>query len=38
MVEPIAANMGVVPPTPGFLAALRARPAAPARCWSSTRS
>ena len=23
MVEPIAANMGVVPPTPGFLAALR---------------
>jgi glutamate-1-semialdehyde 2,1-aminomutase len=24
MVEPIAANMGVVPPTPGFLAALRA--------------
>jgi glutamate-1-semialdehyde 2,1-aminomutase len=24
LVEPIAANMGVVPPTPGFLAALRA--------------
>jgi glutamate-1-semialdehyde 2,1-aminomutase len=24
MVEPVAANMGVVPPTPGFLAALRA--------------
>jgi glutamate-1-semialdehyde 2,1-aminomutase len=24
MVEPIAANMGVVPPTPGFLAAMRA--------------
>jgi glutamate-1-semialdehyde 2,1-aminomutase len=24
MVEPIAANMGVVPPTPGFLSALRA--------------
>jgi glutamate-1-semialdehyde 2,1-aminomutase len=28
MVEPIAANMGVVPPTPGFLAALRAETAA----------
>jgi glutamate-1-semialdehyde 2,1-aminomutase len=25
MVEPIAANMGVVPPTPGFLAGLRAQ-------------
>jgi glutamate-1-semialdehyde 2,1-aminomutase len=25
MVEPIAANMGVVPPTPGFLAALRSQ-------------
>jgi glutamate-1-semialdehyde 2,1-aminomutase len=28
LVEPIAANMGVVPPTPGFLAALRAETAA----------
>jgi glutamate-1-semialdehyde 2,1-aminomutase len=28
IVEPIAANMGVVPPTPGFLAALRAETAA----------
>ena len=38
LVEPVAGNMGVVPPAPGFLAgAARASPGASARCSSSTR-
>ena len=32
LVEPIAANMGLVPPAPGFLEGLRERCTAPARC------
>ena len=38
IVEPVAANMGLVAPAPGFLAgpAGRVRPRS-ARCWSSTR-
>jgi glutamate-1-semialdehyde 2,1-aminomutase len=39
MVEPIAANMGVVPPTDAFLTALRAETRrAGAPCWCWTRS
>ena len=39
IVEPVAGNMGVVPPAPGFLEALRARaPTRRAPCSSSTRS
>ena len=39
IVEPVAANMGLVPPAPGFLEGLRrASATARARCWSSTRS
>ena len=38
IVEPIAGNMGVVPPGDGFLARAARRSAiATARCWSSTR-
>ncbi|GIU90848.1 MAG: hypothetical protein KatS3mg010_1947 [Acidimicrobiia bacterium] len=37
-VEPVAANMGLVPPVPGFLEGLRrALHAGGARCWCSTR-
>ena len=38
IVEPIAGNMGVVPPRDGFLQGLRdALRSRAARCWSSTR-
>ena len=37
IVEPVAGNMGVVPPEPGFLEALRELCDASVRCWSSTR-
>ena len=38
IVEPVAANMGLVAPEPGFLEGLAARRATPrARCWCSTR-
>ena len=38
LVEPVAGNMGVVPPAPGFLEALReALRRVAARCSSSTR-
>ena len=37
IVEPVAGNMGVVPPEPGFLEGLRAAATRPARCSSSTR-
>ncbi len=37
LVEPIAGNMGLVPPEPGFLEGLRALCDAPARCSCSTR-
>ena len=38
IVEPIAANMGLVPPAPGFLEGLRRSATGSARCSSSTRS
>ena len=37
IVEPVAGNMGVVPPEPGFLEALRALCDASVRCSCSTR-
>ena len=37
IVEPVAANMGVVPPEPGFLEGLRDRCSEAGRCWCSTR-
>ena len=37
LVEPVAGNMGVVPPAPGFLEALRRCATRAARCSSSTR-
>ena len=37
LVEPVAGNMGVVPPAPGFLEALRMLCDASGRCSSSTR-
>ena len=37
IVEAVAANMGLVPPAPGFLEGLRAACDAAARCSCSTR-
>ena len=37
LVEPVAGNMGVVPPVAGFPEGLRAITRRTARCWSSTR-